>query len=225
MKTIHIGENINMVVSISGNIGSGKSTLCRLLAECMGWEPYLEQVENCPFIKLFYQDMHRWGLASQIWFLNHRIARRKDMGRLQHGGVAVFDRAIYEDQLFARNLFETNLLTTAEYNLYMSVFNNYLNVWQPPHLLVYLKASINKLRSHITKRGREYERLLQCKYLRHLDVLYDEWISQFDLCPVVTVSMDMYDFVENPNDLSSILSIISNVLYSSQITINSPRES
>ena len=96
-----------LFIAVAGNIGTGKTTLTRMLAERFQWEAHFESVSDNPYLSDFYNDMKRWSFPLQIYFMTHRV---KCHQRIVHGTAsAIQDRTIYEDaNIFARNLFERN---------------------------------------------------------------------------------------------------------------------
>ena len=193
-----------LAVSVAGNIGSGKTTLCALLERLLGWRAYLEQPEHNPFIERFYSDMRGWALACQIWFLQSRIHHHAQMCRDLTEGVAVFDRSIFEDRLFAANLCAMSILSQTEHQAYEGMFEVCESQIPAPDLVVYLKASLPTLTKRIAKRGRLYERRIPESYLDRLNQLYTEWIFGFTLAPIVVVDVDVVDFVASRRDLEQV---------------------
>src|SRR5690625_7811552 len=62
-------------IAIAGNIGAGKTTLTHSLSKYFGWEAHYENPENNPYLIDFYNDMKRWAINLQIYFLNNRYAQ------------------------------------------------------------------------------------------------------------------------------------------------------
>ena len=118
---IHAEKNFNMHIAIAGNIGSGKTTLTRLLAKHFNWKPHFEDVENNPYLHSFYQDMQRWSFNLQVYFLNSRFRQVVEIRK--SGKNIVQDRTIYEDAyIFAPNLHSMNLMSTRDFENYSSLF-------------------------------------------------------------------------------------------------------
>ncbi len=193
-----------MHIAVAGNIGSGKTTLTRLLAKNYGWKPKYEDVDYNPYLSDFYNDMQRWSFNLQIYFLNRRF---KDIVEIAKAGEHVIqDRTIYEDAcIFAPNLHSMGLMTTRDFENYKSLFSLMLSLVKPPDLLIYLKSSIPNLVSQIQKRGREYESGIRLDYLKGLNDRYEEWISGYNDGKLLIVNVDELKFEENPKDLSTII--------------------
>ena len=125
-----------------------------------------EEADGNPYLDDFYHDMKRWSFNLQIYFLNSRY---NQVLKIKQGDkVVIQDRTIYEDAyIFAPNLYEMGLMEQRDFNNYFSLFKSMLSSVGPPDLLIYLKASIPTLVSHIQERGREYEGNMSLDYLRN----------------------------------------------------------
>ena len=193
-----------MHIAVAGNIGSGKTTLTRLLAKNYGWTPKYEDVDYNPYLTDFYNDMQRWSFNLQIYFLNRRFKDIVDISKSQEHVIQ--DRTIYEDAcIFAPNLHSMGLMTTRDFENYTSLFNLMLSLVKPPDLLIYLKSSIPKLVNQIQKRGREYESSIRLDYLKGLNERYDNWINNYTDGKKLIINVDEIKFEENPKDLSIVI--------------------
>ena len=192
-----------MHIAIAGNIGSGKTTLTRLLAKHFGWKPQYEDVENNPYLHSFYEDMQRWSFNLQIFFLNSRFRQVVEIRK--SGKNVVQDRTIYEDAyIFAPNLHSMNLMSTRDFENYASLFELMSSFLQPPDLLIYLRASVSTLVEQIQKRGREYEASIRLDYLKLLNERYEAWIDKYKSGKLLIIQVDDTDFA-NPEDLSKVI--------------------
>jgi len=181
-------------IAIAGNVGVGKSTLTTMLAEHQGWEPFYEAVGDNPYLADFYKDMRRWSFHSQIFFLSRRLRHHYQLLHSPH--TVVQDRSVYEDaEIFARNLYQQGHMTDRDYHSYHELYEVLVMFLPPPDLVVYLKASVPTLLERIARRGRDFERDISPLYLQRLNELYDAWIEDFTLCPVLTITADDLDFV------------------------------
>lgn len=193
-----------MHIAIAGNIGSGKTTLCGLLARHFNWQAHYEDVDVNPYLPSFYEDMQRWSFNLQVYFLNSRFRQVIDIRN--SGKTVVQDRTIYEDaHIFAPNLHAMNLMTKRDFDNYASLFELMSTFVKPPDLLIYLRASVPKLVSQIQKRGRDYENSIRLDYLRSLNDRYEAWVSTYTLGKVLIVEVDNTNFSEKPEDLASII--------------------
>ncbi|HYN89617.1 MAG TPA: deoxynucleoside kinase [Ardenticatenaceae bacterium] len=194
-------------IAIAGNIGVGKSTLTRLLERRLGWEPFYEAVDDNPYLADFYQDMPRWAFHSQVFFLARRLQHHRQI--LEHPASVIQDRSVYEDaEVFARNLHEQGAISPRDYDVYRELYQAVAAVLPPPDLLVYLRAEVATLERRIALRGRDFEQAISREYLERLNRLYDQWVSSFTLCPVLTIPTDEMDFVANPGQLYAIGGLI-----------------
>ncbi len=193
-----------MHIAIAGNIGSGKTTLTELMAKHFNWEPHYESVDDNPYLHSFYEDMQRWSFNLQIYFLNNRF---KQIVNIRKSGKTVIqDRTIYEDaHIFAPNLHSMNLMSTRDFENYLSLFELIGSLIQPPDLLIYLRATVPTLVKQIQKRGREYESAIRLDYLKNLNERYEEWVTGYKHGKLLIVDVDNVNFPENPEDLGTVI--------------------
>lgn len=201
----------NTFVTIAGNIGSGKSSLTKLIASKFNWVPYFESVTDNPYLKDFYEDMQRWSFNLQIYFLAHRFKIHKEITNL--GKSVIQDRSIYEDvEIFARNLYNLGRMSERDYNTYSALFREMTSYLKSPDLLIYLKADIKTLVKQIKIRGRDFEKNIETSYLEELNASYDEWISRYEYGKYLIIESDSLDFVNSENDLNFVADLISKEL-------------
>jgi len=193
-----------MHVGIAGNIGSGKTTLAKMLGKQFGWEVLLESVEDNPYLKDFYEDMDRWSFHLQVFFLNSRFNQVSKIKDTPKGSIQ--DRTIYEDyEIFAKNLYQSGHMTERDYTNYLELYQSMIKHVKAPELLIYLKADIPKLVANIQKRGRSYEELIRIEYLRHLNERYEEWIGSYDEGKLLIIDVNDLDFVNRIEDFALIV--------------------
>ncbi len=191
-------------VAIAGNIGVGKSTLVDLLCTKMGWEPFYEPVTENPYLADFYKDMSAWAFHSQVFFLTHRLRAHHLIA--SHPTSVIQDRSVYEDaEIFAQNLFLQGYIQPRDYATYRELYDMVLQFLPPPDLVIYLRASVPTLLCRISGRGRDYELSITPGYLSGLNLLYENWINSFTLCPVLTVPADDVDYVAHTGHLNLIV--------------------
>ena len=190
-------------ITIAGNIGVGKSTLTRLLANDLGWTPFYEAVDDNPYLADFYQDMRQWSFHSQIFFLSRRLRYHHQM--VNYPNTVIQDRSVYEDaEIFARNLHQRDNMSDRDYQVYRGLYEELMQFLPPPDLMVYLKASVPTLIERIIRRGREFEQDISPLYLQQLNELYNAWIEDFTPCPILTLPADDLDFVRFNGDFMTI---------------------
>lgn len=192
-----------MHIAIAGNIGSGKTTLTRMLVEHYKWTPKYESVEYNPYLADFYNDMERWSFNIQIYFLNRRFLDVVEINK--HDEIVVQDRSIYEDAcIFAPNLHNMGLMSTRDYENYASLFSLMVSLVKAPDLLIYLRSSIPHLVGNIQKRGREYESSIRLDYLKGLNALYEDWISNYKDGKLLVIDVDKLNFEDSVEDFSAV---------------------
>jgi hypothetical protein len=192
---------------VAGNIGAGKSSLTRLLAERFGWHPYFESVDDNPYLPDFYGDMSRWSFHLQIYFLANRFKHHKRM--TESGEPVIQDRSIYEDaEIFARNLHDIGKMDDRDYSNYASLFEVMTDYLKSPDLMIYLRSSIDTLVKQISRRGRSFEQGIQREYLEQLNKHYENWITHYRRGPLLIVESDDLDFVNRSGDLEQIVRLV-----------------
>jgi deoxyadenosine/deoxycytidine kinase len=204
MSDLIQGDSVKHFIAIAGNIGVGKSTLVDLLAQRLEWAPFYEPVGDNPYLADFYADMTAWSFQSQIFFLTRRLLAHRQL--LDHPTSAIQDRSVYEDaEIFAHNLYIQGHMAERDYQTYRDLYQVLTRFLPPPDLVIYLRASVDTLQRRIEQRGREYERQIQTEYLQRLNDLYDAWIENFKLCPILAVPADDLDYVAHGSHLDLIV--------------------
>jgi deoxyadenosine/deoxycytidine kinase len=196
-----------MHIAISGNIGSGKTTLTAKLAKHYNWVAQFEPVESNPYLEDFYKDMERWSFNLQIQFLNSRFDHIRNIHK--NSNTIIQDRTIYEDAyIFAATLNRSKILSERDYRTYMDLFESMAEFIKPPDLLIYLRADIPKLVEQIQKRGRIYEESLRLNYLKELNAHYEAWIQNYTLGKVLIIDVNKIDFIKKVEDFALIINKI-----------------
>ncbi|MBZ0201938.1 MAG: deoxynucleoside kinase [Ignavibacteria bacterium] len=194
-------------ISVAGNIGSGKSSLTRMIAKEFKWNPYFESVQNNPYLSDFYSDMKRWSFQLQVFFLSHRFNAHKRI--INSKKSVIQDRSIYEDvEIFARNLYLMGRMEKRDYNNYRALFYEMVSYLKAPDLVVYLKADLKTLVNHIKLRGREFEKSIERSYLERLNRSYTSWIRNYNQGKLLIIESDELDFVNNPDHFNMIINSI-----------------
>ena len=191
-----------MHIAIAGNIGSGKTTLTKMLAAHYGWTPKFESVDFNPYLADFYEDMERWSFNLQIYFLNKRFQDVEEISK--HQEEIIQDRTSYEDaRIFAPNLHAMGLMSTRDFENYSDLFDLMMSLVNPPDLLIYLRSSIPNLLAQIQTRGREYERSIRIDYITGLNQRYEDWIKDYK-ARLLVVDVDKVKFENKPEDFQYI---------------------
>ena len=200
-----------MHIAIAGNIGSGKTTLTRLLAKRYGWTPRFEPVDNNPYLADFYADMKRWAFNTQIYFLNKRFKEVVEIS--QSSETIIQDRTIFEDaRIFAPNLHAQGMMSDRDFENYTDLFELMISMVKLPNLMIYIRSTIPTLVAQIQKRGREYEQGIRIDYLEGLGRRYEEWISTYK-GNLIIVDGDTVKFGESAEDLQKVTDMIDAKLF------------
>lgn len=191
-----------MHIGIAGNIGSGKTTLTRMLATHYGWTPKFESVTFNPYLEDYYKDIKRWSFNLEVFFLEQRFGDLLEI--FNSKDVIIQDRTIFEGvYIFVANNYAMGNLSRRDFETYMRLFDRMMSLVKVPDLLIYLKSSIPHLVSQIQKRGREYEKSIELDYLSGLNERYDSWIEGYK-GKVLVIDADNLDFENRPEDFAHI---------------------
>lgn len=193
-----------MHIVIAGNIGSGKTTLTNMLVRHYGWEPRLESVLQNPYLEEYYQDMQRWSLNLEVYFLKERFRDLLDIAKADN--TIIQDRSIFEGvYIFTANNHDMGNMSDRDFDTYMGLFESMMMVAKRPDLMVYLRSSVPHLVDHIHKRGRDYEQNIQLDYLNNLNVRYEDFINNKYKGRVLTIEADNLDFLHSREDFASVI--------------------
>ena len=208
---IFFPKNKIMHVAVAGNIGSGKTSLTKLLSKHYKLEAHYEDVSENPYLNDFYDHMERWSFNLQIYFLNSRFRQLLTFKGNKKNFIQ--DRTIYEDAyIFAPNLNSMGLMNKTDYNNYKNLFELIESLIKGPDLLIYLRSGIPNLVNKIHKRGRDYENSISIDYLSRLNERYEAWISTYDKSKLIVIDVDEIDFVEKKKDLKIVLEKLNPIL-------------
>ena len=200
-----------MHIAVAGNIGSGKTSLTKLLSKHYKLEAHYEDVSENPYLNDFYDHMERWSFNLQIYFLNSRF--RQLLSFKNNKKNFIQDRTIYEDAyIFAPNLNSMGLMNKTDFNNYKNLFELIESLIKGPDLLIYLRSGIPNLVNKIHKRGRDYENSISIDYLSRLNERYEAWISTYNKSKLIVFDVDEIDFVEKKKDFKIILEKLDPIL-------------
>ncbi len=180
------------MVSIIGNIGSGKSTMSQVFGK-NGFKVFEEPVEGNPFLESYYKDPVRWGLTLQMFMLHYRF--NQHLQQVFSGIDTVSDSSIYSDFIFAELLYNDGTITKDEFNVYLSALENLKRHLVYPDAIVYIKTKPEDALERIKQRARGCEVGIPLNYLQKLDEGYERMVGQISqYCPVILI--DAYDSIE-----------------------------
>ena len=200
-----------MHIAIAGNIGSGKTTLTKMLAKRFGWNPRFEPVDNNPYLDDFYADMTRWSFNLQVYFLNKRFKEVVEISKSEE--TIIQDRTIFEDAcIFAPNLHGMGMMSDRDFANYSDLFDLMISLVDLPDLMIYIRTSVPTLVSHIEKRGRDFEKTIRIDYLTGLNKRYESWINDYK-GHLIIIDGDNIDFENSPQDFQTITDQIDAELY------------
>mgnify|MGYP002517568116 FL=1 len=200
-----------MYIAIAGNIGSGKTTLTKMLAKRYGWIPRFEPVDNNPYLEDFYGDMKRWSFNLQIYFLNKRFREVVEISKSDE--TIIQDRTIFEDaRIFAPNLHGQGYMSDRDFENYTDLFDLMMSLVKLPDLMIYIRSTIPNLISQIEKRGREYEQSIRIDYLTGLNNRYEEWIKGYK-GNIIIIDGDTCKFGDNPKHFQQVTDMIDAELF------------
>lgn len=200
-----------MHIGVAGNIGCGKTTLTRMLAEYYKWTPRYEAVTYNPYLEDYYSDISRWSFNLEVYFLAQRFKDVLDIAKSKD--VIIQDRTIMEGvEIFVANNHKLGNLSDRDFETYMDLFRLMMSLVKEPDLLIYIRSSIPHLVSQIQKRGREYEQGISIEYLSGLNELYEDWIGRYK-GKLIVIDGDDLDFENHPSDFSVITDRIDAALY------------
>ncbi|HSG61366.1 MAG TPA: deoxynucleoside kinase [Pseudomonadales bacterium] len=194
------------LIAIEGPIGVGKTTLAKRLAETLGSEVVLENVNDNPFLDRFYQNRRQAALATQLFFLFQRSQQIQDMRQDDlFASSRVFDFLMQKDRLFAK----VNL-DDEEFKLYEQVYQRLLIDAPKPDLVVYLQAPTDTLVQRIEHRGVHAERGIERDYLDQLNQTFSEFFLYYDESPLLIVNSKDIDFANSDDDYNRLVEQILN---------------
>jgi len=192
------------MIVLAGNIGAGKTSLTERIGERLGWTTAYESVADNPYLPDFYKNMKAWSFHLQIYFLGHRAEQHIHLAEIPES--AIIDRSIYEDaHIFARALHHMDNLNDRDYHAFLRLYQLIVDHLPKPDLLIHLQAPVSVLMERIRRRARDIETSISEDYLSLLERFYQEWIQDFDLCPVLTIRSDDLDFVHKTQHLDIVV--------------------
>ncbi|BBN97309.1 deoxynucleoside kinase [Sporolactobacillus terrae] len=199
----------NKLISVAGMVGIGKTTFADAMAHRLGYRTSFEKVDGNPYLDLFYKDFNRWAFHLQIFFLGERFKETKRISASPDNFIQ--DRSIYEDTgIFAKMHYEKGTMSEADYRTYTSLFEAMVMTpyFRRPDLLIYLHSSLDATVNRICRRGRGLEKETPHSYWQEMYQRYEQWISDFSICPVLKLDIDDYDLVNDPDTGDALAALI-----------------
>ena len=182
-------------ITIEGNIGSGKTSFCTMIQDDYNCRVILEEFDNNPFLPFFYDDMERFALTVELFFMTERMKQLQKHLLYQD----LFHEFTIADYSFVKTLlFARKNLPDDEYRIFQKLFNTLNSSFPNPDILVYFHRSVDILQKNIAKRGREYEKNISDDYLLKIQNSYFEYFRNILTFPVLIIDLNEIDFVENP---------------------------
>jgi deoxyguanosine kinase len=188
-------------IAVEGPIGVGKTALARRLAAEFGSRLLLEQVEENPFLRRFYEEPERYAFQTQLFFLLERYREQQELGQLD-----LFSQGVVADYLFAKDsIFAAITLNPDEFQLYQQIYQLLDQRLPRPDLVVYLEARPEVLLRRLRKRDRDFERGMRPEYLERLTEAFREYFYHYTEAPLLVVNCSDIDFVEHGGDLADLI--------------------
>ncbi|MDR2010594.1 MAG: deoxynucleoside kinase [Bacteroidales bacterium] len=201
---------------IEGNIGVGKTSLCRKIAAEKNAKLILEQFAENPFLPKFYENPERFSFPLELSFLADRYNQLKR----ELSSFDLFQELIIADYFFMKSLiFSSQTLDEDEYKLYRQLFNIIYDQLPKPDLYVYLHRPVEQLIRNIKRRGRAYEQNIKEEYLKKIEAGYYNFFKQQNNFKIILVNIENLDFINNENDYKKITDAIFNKTYKDKMTI------
>lgn len=188
----------NLYISVMGTMGSGKTTVARLLSKHLKFHLLEENFGENAFLPRFYQDMKRWAFHSQTFFLMEKITQILETPAFLAKHSVVQDTPIQQDAFsYAKAQHVLGNIDDAEWRLYQKIYHSFEPMFPVPDLIVYLETHVVVLEHRISSRGRGYEQKIPTSYLELLDMLNHKWLSEKKAIPVLSIETDGLNIVSN----------------------------
>ena len=199
----------NFIV-IEGNIGAGKTSLSKKIAEEYNAKIVLEQFAENPFLPKFYKEPDKYSFQLETSFLIDRYNQlEKELKNYD-----LFKTFLISDYFFSKSLiFAKNTLQNDDYQLYRRIFNIIYTSLPKPDIYVYLHVETSKLIENIHKRGRSYEQEINQDYLNKIQKAYFDYFKQQQNFTFLIIDTNNIDFVKNNNDFNKLKEVIFNKQY------------
>ena len=207
IRPVSISEKYNYI-AIEGNIGAGKTSLTKLIAEDFNAKIVLERFADNPFLPKFYEDRERYAFPLEMSFLADRYQQLSD----DLAQFDLFKNFIVSDYyIFKSLIFAQITLQKDEFFLYRKMFDIMYKEILKPDLYIYLYQNTPRLIENIKKRGRDYEQNIPPEYLDKIHKGYASFINTEEDLKTVIIDVSDKDFVNNPEDYKGVIDLIKNI--------------
>jgi deoxyadenosine/deoxycytidine kinase len=191
-------------IAIEGVIGVGKTTLATIFSEKLGAQLQVEEVEENPFLKNFYDDMRSYAFQTQIFFLLSRYRQQIELAQ-----ASLFAQRVISDYIFAKDrIFAYINLNDDELMLYEKLVKILERDIARPDIVVYLQAGTDVLMDRIHKRGRPFEKNMPRDYIETLNRAYNHFFFHYDETPLVMVNTDSLDLPASQSHVDRLIETI-----------------
>jgi len=188
-------------ITIEGNIGAGKTTLAHLISKKLNARLILEEFADNPFLPKFYENPKQYAFPLELFFMAERFKQLKDMLRTKD----MFQTITVSDYLFSKCLLFAKVnLPEEEFRLYQKLFDIMQQQVVFPDMVIYLHASVSKLKQNIKKRNRSYEQNISDEYLFNIQETYTSYIKHHNI-KTIFIDASNADFLDNETHLKVIL--------------------
>lgn len=192
-------KTANHYIAIVGVMGSGKTTCAKILSKELGFPLIEERPKENPFLEYFYQDMRRWAIHTQLFFMLKKIKQNIRAKNMLAYTSVLHDAPPGQDMVYSKTIQKLNYLTKSEYKLLLDVYALYKPHIVLPDPLIVLNASVDLLVNRVAKRGRNYEHQVSRDYLSLLCKMQKNWVARYPRNKKILLPMDKTD-LKNKTD-------------------------
>jgi deoxyadenosine/deoxycytidine kinase len=192
--------NGNIIISIDGNIGSGKSTILKNIKNKYSgaktiimvdepvhiWETIVDE-NGKNVLTNFYENQNEYSFTFQIIALSSRIALIKKACSENHGCIIVTERNLQTDRyVFAQMLFDSGKISTINFNVYKHMYDTFVNDYKSEKV-IHVNTSPEVCYKRVGERQRSGEENIPLSYLQECGDYHDKLISMYSDKRVLTI--------------------------------------
>ena len=186
----------NRYIAVTGVMGSGKTTASKILKKELGLPLFEEKPQENPFLELFYEDMERWGLHSQLFFALIKIRQNIRAKNMLSRTSVIHDGPPGQDMIYLKTNKKLGNIRNNEYNLIASIVKLYEPHIILPDPLIFLDAPVDLILQRIAGRARDYEQKVPRDYIATLLKFQKNWIRRYPKDKKIIIPMDKIDLKE-----------------------------